>query len=48
MTEHVWSGWPGAYCINCFEHDPVEECLATHDLGNSTSYCVEHRMTDNY
>jgi hypothetical protein len=27
--EHNWSGWPGAYCLNCWIDDPMEECLAT-------------------
>jgi len=29
--EHRWSGWPGAYCLNCWIDDPMEECLATDD-----------------
>lgn len=26
--EHRWSGWPGAICLNCFDEDPMEICLA--------------------
>lgn len=25
---HRWSGWPGAFCLDCGIGDPVEECLA--------------------
>ena len=21
---HLWSGWPGAYCLYCFQEDPIE------------------------
>jgi len=28
-TNHTrWSGWPGAYCLDCGSEDPVEICLA--------------------
>ena len=27
MRNHSWSGWPGAYCLNCLENDPSEQCL---------------------
>lgn len=26
--EHHWSGWPGAYCIDCGSDDPMENALA--------------------
>ncbi len=25
---HRWSGWPGAFCQDCFIEDPVEIALA--------------------
>ena len=25
---HRWSGWPGAYCQDCFIDDPVEQAIA--------------------
>ena len=28
---HRWSGWPGAYCLDCGAEDQAEVCLATHD-----------------
>ena len=28
MPEHRWSGWPGAWCLDCGEPDPREEALA--------------------
>lgn len=29
---HRWSGWPGAWCLDCGYWDPLEACLAVHDL----------------
>jgi hypothetical protein len=26
--KHRWSGWPGAYCIDCGCPDPMEEALS--------------------
>lgn len=28
MTEHRWSGWPGAWCLDCGKPDPREIALA--------------------
>lgn len=28
IKEHWFSGWPGAYCMKCFEEDMNELCLA--------------------
>jgi hypothetical protein len=28
MTEHRWSGWPGAWCLDCGREDPMEVALA--------------------
>lgn len=28
MTEHRWSGWPGAWCLDCGLPDPRECALA--------------------
>ena len=25
---HRWSGWPGAFCLNCFIDDPLERAVA--------------------
>jgi|GEM_PF-6233829 len=27
--EHRWSGWPGAYCLDCFADDDMEFCIGT-------------------
>ena len=24
---HRWSGWPGAYCLDCNCEDPSEQCI---------------------
>ena len=32
MTDtHFWSGWPGAFCLDCGLDDPTEYCVANHD-----------------
>ena len=28
MSEHRWSGWPGAWCLDCGCDDPMEVALA--------------------
>lgn len=28
VTPHRWSGWPGAWCLDCGINDPYEYCLA--------------------
>lgn len=28
MSEHRWSGWPGAWCLDCGAEDPREIALA--------------------
>ena len=32
MTEHNWSGWPGAWCLDCGCEDPREIALAEGDF----------------
>jgi hypothetical protein len=32
MAEHRWSGWPGAWCLDCGKSDPREEKLANGEL----------------
>lgn len=36
--EHRWSGWPGAYCLDCGAEDPREVALAD---GRYTEICDE-------
>lgn len=38
MSEHRWSGWPGAFCLACGAPDRLEYCVADHDDG---LMCVE-------
>lgn len=28
MSDHRWSGWPGAWCLDCGDPDQREVCLA--------------------
>ncbi len=32
MAEHRWSGWPGAWCLDCGCEDPREIALADGDF----------------
>jgi hypothetical protein len=27
ITEHWWSGWPGAFCLKCGSEDKDEVCI---------------------
>jgi len=29
VKEHHWSGWPGAFCLDCGTEDPMEIAIAT-------------------
>lgn len=37
MAEHRWSGWPGAYCLDCGAEDPREIAMAD---GNIFFDCI--------
>jgi hypothetical protein len=41
---HRWSGWPGAFCLNCHAEDPYERCLA--DDCDSPGHCICASMGD--
>jgi len=44
MNDHHWSGWPGAYCVDCGIEDQTEICLAEHDV---ILYCTNgHWLPD--
>ncbi len=27
QSDHRWSGWPGAFCLDCHIGDPAESCM---------------------
>lgn len=37
--QHRWSGWPGAFCLDCGSGDPFEEALAAGDLDYYCTVC---------
>ena len=49
MNEHNWSGWPGAWCLNCGAEDVIESVCLTmenHPMPDGIT-CVEgHAMCD--
>lgn len=44
---HRWSGWPGAWCLDCGMKDPTEYCQANHEQPCNRDECdpgdCEHR-----
>lgn len=43
VDNHRWSGWPGAWCVDCGIGDPAELCMATHDkLDFECINCGQH------
>lgn len=50
MSEHRWSGWPGAWCLDCGCPDPREEALADgryeeDENGIPVVHVTEEQMT---
>lgn len=45
MSAHRWSGWPGAWCLDCGMPDMNEVCLADCAEGDPAEGipCSEHR-----
>lgn len=39
MTEHRWSGWPGAWCLDCGIEDAQERCVSLHEDGCTRPEC---------
>jgi hypothetical protein len=47
MAEHRWSGWPGAFCLNCGAEDPREIALAMDDyeeVCDENGNLLEHKF----
>ena len=38
MSAHRWSGWPGAWCLDCGADDQLELCINAH---STILFCVE-------
>ena len=36
LLNHRWSGWPGAWCLDCGREDPTEWCAIEHDYETCT------------
>lgn len=41
MNQHRWSGWPGAFCLDCGEPDPAEQCIGDGDMECMCKSCLE-------
>lgn len=43
---HRWSGWPGAYCLDCGSEDPLENALGLgwFDPVRDTWDTEDHRL----
>ena len=44
MREHRWSGWPGAWCLDCGQPDRTEECIGSHPEAFSGEETPENPM----
>lgn len=42
MAGHRWSGWPGAWCLDCGVPDPGEEALAHDCIDFVCPSCDQH------
>lgn len=42
LQPHRWSGWPGAWCLDCGIEDPSEHCIAVHDFDTCTRPECKH------
>lgn len=42
MKPHHWSGWPGAYCLDCGCDDPLENALADNKEEEIIQNMKEH------
>jgi hypothetical protein len=40
--DHRWSGWPGAWCLDCGREDARERCCADHWHGDSYVNCGDN------
>lgn len=38
VKQHRWSGWPGAICLDFFQEDQFEQCIADYNVSIT---CVE-------
>lgn len=45
MAEHRWSGWPGAWCLDCGCCDPREEALEDGDYNEDENGMPVVRVT---
>jgi len=36
MSKHQWSGWPGAFCLKCGQHDMSEIAIGRGDYDPYT------------
>lgn len=43
MSQHRWSGWPGAWCLDCGQEDQNEACLAHCHIDLESMPCEKHR-----
>lgn len=44
MSQHRWSGWPGAWCLDCGQSDANELCIAEHSVCITCIY--DHCMCE--
>ena len=45
---HRWSGWPGAYCQDCFVTDPGEVCMGGCKCPCHDEFWAEYAKSEAY
>jgi len=46
MAEHRWSGWPGAWCLDCGCEDPREIALALGSCDENGRVNVDPKLLE--
>ena len=50
MTQHRWSGWPGAWCLDCGASDPLEQSIPCPDCNitpeKPSAFCKSHQPVE--
>ena len=44
-NSHRWSGWPGAFCLDCFIDDPLEQAVADNIEDTDKWGCMKCPIT---
>ena len=46
MSQHNWSGWPGAFCLKCGREDPTERAVALNEMDPYTGEWISEEAKE--